>query len=301
MSQFSLLQTGRESFGKERRHLQFIGVDAPAELGSPADGLAGGVGCRSPVVENRRSPEAPPALLSRRNEWSGAAPVDRQKICAEVSDLCASGRIGVGGRRISPPEGTERIHTDGGPFRVTCVELQFRSLPDGMWTEEHRLDTFEELYRQSYAALVDLCRRTLCGHGDPEAVAQEAFARAWTSLDRFSGTKPFWPWVATIARRLCIDHRRRLERQCSNLHIEATISEYPVPAPDELVEVEEEHRCVREALSALRPAEQRVITLRDVDGWSYDEIARVEGVTIEAIRGSLKRARASLRRSLSRL
>jgi RNA polymerase sigma-70 factor (ECF subfamily) len=184
---------------------------------------------------------------------------------------------------------------------VTCVELQFQRLPDCMWSDEQRAATFQELYRLCYAPLVDLCRRMLCGHGDPEAVAQEAFERAWTSLDRFSGSKPFWPWVATIARRLCIDQRRRLERQSSNLHVEATISEHLPPPPDELVEVDEEHRCVREALLALRPADQRVITLRDVDGWSYDEIARVEGVTTEAIRSSLKRARASLRRSFSRL
>lgn len=184
---------------------------------------------------------------------------------------------------------------------MTVVKIHLEPLPDGMWANENRAGTFEELYRRTYAPLVDLCRRMLCGRGDPEAVAQEAFERAWTSLDRFSGAKPFWPWVATIARRLCIDHRRRLERQSSNLHIEATIMEHLPSAPDELVEVDEEHRCVMQALQTLRPAEQRVITLRDVEGCSYDEIARLEGVTTEAIRGSLKRARASLRRSFSRL
>jgi RNA polymerase sigma-70 factor, ECF subfamily len=177
--------------------------------------------------------------------------------------------------------------------------MHFQSLPESMWTDEHRVDTFEELYRRSYPHLVDLCRRTLCGHGDPEAVAQEAFERAWTSLHRFSRTKPFWPWVATIARRLCIDNRRRLERQSSNVHIEATVCQHRPAVPEELVEMDEEHRCVVLALQTLRPADQRIVTLRDVKGWSYDEIARFEGATIESIRSALKRARASLRHSFA--
>ena len=182
---------------------------------------------------------------------------------------------------------------------MTVVEMHFQSLPDRMWTDEHRVDTFEELYRRSYPHVVDLCRRTLCGHGDPEAVAQEAFERAWVSLHRFSKAKPFWPWVATIARRLCIDNRRRLERQSSHVHIEVGVCEQHASRPDELREVEEEQRSVVLALQTLRPAEQRIVTLRDVKGWSYDEIARSEGVTIEAIRSSLKRARASLRQSFA--
>ena len=71
-------------------------------------------------------------------------------------------------------------------------------MPEGMWADGRRVEAFEEMYRRCYPRLVDLCRRALCGRGDPEAVAQEAFARAWASLDRFSGARPFWPWVATL-------------------------------------------------------------------------------------------------------
>lgn len=122
--------------------------------------------------------------------------------------------------------------------------------------------------------------------------------RAWVSLDRFSMTRPFWPWLATIARRLCIDHRRRLERELVHAGCRAMwTATATAPSPEEVVEVGEEYRSACEALRRLKPAERRVITLRDVDGWSYEEIARIEGVTVESIRGSLKRARTSLRRT----
>lgn len=181
------------------------------------------------------------------------------------------------------------------------LKIHIEPLPEGMWADGKRVDAFEAVYRRCYPQLVDLCRRSLCGRGDPEAVAQEAFVRAWSSLDRFSGARPFWPWVATIARRLCIDHRRRLERENLHLHVAAAINERDTAAPDEVLEIDEDYRSVLTALQRLKPSEQRVITLRDVNGWTYDEIARFEGVTVESIRGSLKRARASLRKSFAKV
>lgn len=184
---------------------------------------------------------------------------------------------------------------------TVALRIHVEPLPEGMWDDDKRIDAFEEMYRRCYPPLVDLCRRMLCGRGDAEAVAQEAFIRAWSSLDRFSGARPFWPWVATIARRLCIDNRRRLDRESLNLHMEAATCDVPAVSPDELVEADEEYRSAVRALKGLKPAEQRVITLRDVYGWSYGDIARFEGVSIESIRGSLKRARASLRKSYVKL
>lgn len=71
--------------------------------------------------------------------------------------------------------------------------------------------------------------------------------------------------------------------------------------PDELLDSGEEYRAALLALKRLKPAEQRVITLREVNGWSYDEIAEFEGVTVESVRGSLKRARVRLRESYARV
>lgn len=177
------------------------------------------------------------------------------------------------------------------------LKLHFEPLPERLCGLEDRAVAFEELYRRCHAPLLDLCRRTLCGRGDPEAVAQEAFERAWASMERFNDARPFWPWVATIAKRLCVDHRRRVERETSNRHVEARICEYRPSLPEEVVEEDDEYRSAVLAFLRLKPAEQRIIKLRDVQGWSYDDIARFEGVTIESVRGSLKRARASLRTS----
>src|SRR5439155_5126796 len=71
--------------------------------------------------------------------------------------------------------------------------------------------------------------------------------------------------------------------------------------PDDLLELDEEYRWARAALAALRPEQRRVIHLRDVEGWSYDRIADHEGVTVESVRGSLRRARSQLRLVYARM
>lgn len=182
--------------------------------------------------------------------------------------------------------GALKVHTERWPATTSTNE---------------RADAFATLYRRNFPQLVALCRRNLGAQGDPEAVAQEAFVRAWVSLDRFSEERPFWPWVATIARRLCIDARRRLALELSNLHVEATVTRSTTLGPHDVVEADEELESARRALAQLKPSERRVIALREVNGWSYDQIARFEGVTTEAIRSSLKRARASLRHTYTTL
>src|SRR5205085_1811070 len=68
-----------------------------------------------------------------------------------------------------------------------------------------------------------------------------------------------------------------------------------------LVETDAEYRWARAALAALRPEHRRVLRLREVEGWSYDRIAEHEGVTVESVRGSLRRARVGLRAAYARI
>ena len=166
--------------------------------------------------------------------------------------------------------------------------------PDG----DDREEQFAELYRAHFRPLVAFCRRQLRAEGDAEALAQEAFLRAWASWDRYSTTRPFWPWVSTIARRLCIDHGRQQQRARAR----GIPTEDVAPTePDEAILALDEYAWARAALAALQPNQQRVLQLREVDRWSYDRIASHEGVSVEAVRGSLKRSRQALRAAYLRL
>jgi RNA polymerase sigma-70 factor (ECF subfamily) len=162
-----------------------------------------------------------------------------------------------------------------------------------------REERFAELYAAHFRPLVAFCRRQLGGVGDPEELAQEAFLRAWASWDRYAAARPFWPWVSTIARRLCIDHGRRRRRAL--IRGVGPSGDLPPVEPDEAILAVDEYTWARDAMALLRPKQQRVLHLREVDGWSYDRIASHEGVTVESVRGSLKRSREALRAAYVRL
>ncbi len=97
--------------------------------------------------------------------------------------------------------------------------------------------------------------------------------------------------MLTIARRLCINDglmRGRRERLLA-LHAD------PETTVDE-VEGLIQARAVAETLARLPVRHRRLLMLRDLDGWSYGDIARFEGVTTDSVRSTLKRARAAFRR-----
>src|SRR3954471_15530737 len=119
---------------------------------------------------------------------------------------------------------------------ATALEFFIEQLPDDEpdWDGS---ESFSYLYRRSYLPLVDYCRRQLRGAADAEDVAQEAFSHAWASWDRYSSARPFWPWVATIARRLCIDHHRRSTTAGTYRDAAAAgLAPTPIQSPDEIVE-----------------------------------------------------------------
>src|SRR5437660_7492070 len=121
---------------------------------------------------------------------------------------------------------------------------------------DNRAEVFAELYATHYRPLVALCRR-LSGSRDAEELAQEAFLRAWASWDRYAPARPFWPWVSTIARRLCIDHGRRQRRAAARGASQA--KGVPPIEPDEAILAFDEYAWAREALAGLQPHQQRVL------------------------------------------
>lgn len=180
------------------------------------------------------------------------------------------------------------------------MEIFVESRPGGAG-QPSEVDAFADLYNRTFTPLVAYCRRYCPPGYDPEDIAQEALSKAWSSWDRYSPARPFWPWVATIARRLCVDYWRRDERAVARAGGSVALEPCTQPRPDELSEAADECRMAVNAFRRLRPDHQRIVGLRDIEGWSYEDIARFEGVTVESIRGSLRRARLSLRKSYESL
>jgi RNA polymerase sigma-70 factor (ECF subfamily) len=152
---------------------------------------------------------------------------------------------------------------------------------------------FTTRYVESYPGLVRLCRRYVRNAADAEDLAQEAFLQAWAARTSYIQSRPFWPWVTTIARRLGVDEWRH--QQIAAVHAETILRLYgPMKQPSSSDEHDARFERVENALSSLSIVERRIIR-RYADDWTYREIAAADGVTVESVRARLRRSRRALR------
>lgn len=167
-------------------------------------------------------------------------------------------------------------------------------------SEARRADEFAEVYRRTYTPLVEHCRTRLRAGDDAEDIAQAALVKAWDTWDRFDRGRPFWPWVVTIARRLAIDSFRRSGRQ-DMLSSARPESSTTAIGPEDVVALKADAALALAALRQLKAQDQRIVGLRDIEGWSYEEVAKFEDETVDYVRRHAHRARVALRASYLRV
>jgi len=158
---------------------------------------------------------------------------------------------------------------------------------------------FEEIVRLYQRRVYGVALRIVRVHDVADDVAQEAFVRAWRSLDRFELGRPFGPWVCRIAANLAVNHVRSPRAREEGLP--EGRAEMPAPDPGPLAAVldSEARRVLDEAVAAL-PAEQRaVFILRAVEEMSYADIAGALGISPGTVMSRLFRARERLARALA--
>lgn len=147
-----------------------------------------------------------------------------------------------------------------------------------------------ELYRRYAPALRAYCGRRLIDQADVDDIVHDTFLRAQRAVATLDAQAPLWPWLATIAARLCLDAGRRHERRRR--------LDPPAPTP---VELDEEvagrlrRSIVGDALRRLSPAYRSAVVLHHLAGWSHKDMAQSQGRSVAAIRSELLRARRQLR------
>lgn len=146
--------------------------------------------------------------------------------------------------------------------------------------------------------------RTMCGRPeDAKDVLQETLLAMARGLASFRGASSLSTWLYTIARSHCIKKRRRSRFAPREVSLDAEplavrAVRDPSPGPHEVLAAREAQERLGRALSALDPVHREVIVLRDVEGLTAPEAAAVLGLTTEAVKSRLHRARNALRERL---
>lgn len=165
-------------------------------------------------------------------------------------------------------------------------------------------EAYDELVRRYQAPIVNLVRALTGGDTDAEDLAQEAFVRAWRGLRRFRGDSAFRTWLYGVTVNVVRTHYGRRKRFRRLFWVGGGETEGgPEPAdPDTGIEDALVMRnAIDRALAALPPDLREAVTLRDVQGLEYREIADVLGVPIGTVESRIFRARQKLRPLLAPL
>lgn len=163
-------------------------------------------------------------------------------------------------------------------------------------------DAFEALLLEHQKKVYNLALRMVGSEEDAKDMAQEAFIRAYNSLDGFRGDSKFSVWLYRLTSNICIDFlRSRGRRQTLSLTYgdeEDGPEEYQIPderfSPETQLERRELREAVNRGLATLSPEYREILLLREVSGLSYEEIARALNLEDGTVKSRLFRARKNL-------
>jgi len=159
---------------------------------------------------------------------------------------------------------------------------------------------FEEIVRLHERRVLTLAYRLLGNGEDAQDAAQDVFLRAFKYLRRFDASKPLEPWLVRVTVNVC----RRLGRKRQRI---AAVQDPPVeredPAgnPHTQLRTEEQKTVLYRALAELGEKERAAVVLRDIEGFSTAEVARLLGSAEATVRSQISVARLKMRKAIERM
>ena len=139
-------------------------------------------------------------------------------------------------------------------------------------------------------------------------ISQETFIKAYKSLGTFRGDCKFSTWLYKICNNTANDFIRSKKRKHTvSLTVyddddvqdgQLDIADNETDRPEAKLEKKERQKLVREAIAALSEDHRTVVVLRDIEGYSYDEISEILNLEIGTVKSRLNRARQSIKEFL---
>ena len=170
--------------------------------------------------------------------------------------------------------------------------------------------SFEQLVRSHGGRMLAVARRLLSSEEDARDAVQEAFLNAFRNIDRFEGQALLSTWLHRIIVNVSLmklrSRKRKPEESLDHLlpafkddgHFAERFESGTEPADQRLAR-EEEQAAVRAAIDELPDHYRTILLLRDIEGISTQEVAEQLGVSPNAVKLRLHRARQALRTLLA--
>ena len=172
--------------------------------------------------------------------------------------------------------------------------------------DKHAFDLLVLKYQHR---IIKLIMRYVRNPAEAMDVSQEAFLKAYRAISKFRGDSAFYTWMYRIAINTAKNHlvaagRRPLEH-ASDITEPEEFDWHPgmqnIDSPEEEAMGEDLRRVVEETIESLPEELRGAITLRELDGLSYEEIAQVMECPVGTVRSRIFRAREAMDKTIRRI
>lgn len=171
-------------------------------------------------------------------------------------------------------------------------------------SRQGNLEAFEQLILLHEKRVYTIAYKYMGNQEDAKDMAQEALIKAYQSIKLFRGDAAFGTWLGKITANRCLDElRKRKNIQQTSLEDALELEEgsikkeieSPMITPEEHAVQQEIAHYMQKLIHELKEEYRIVIILRELEGYSYEEIAQLLSCSLGTVKSRISRARAYLK------
>lgn len=163
------------------------------------------------------------------------------------------------------------------------------------------LEAFENRVLPVKNKLFRFALRFLGNEEEAKDIVQEVFIRVWNGKEQMDEVQNWEAWCMRITRNLSLDRIRLISRKQTRPIEETFDLHHEALSPYESTEISESMQKITRMIAALPEKQRQVIHLRDVEGYSYQEICEILELDMNQVKVNLFRARTAVREKLTKI
>lgn len=167
--------------------------------------------------------------------------------------------------------------------------------PHRLALETMNLEVFENRVLPVKNKLFRFAFRLLGSSEEAKDVVQEVLIKVWNGREQMADVQNMEAWCMRITKNLSLDRLRSRQRRATDPIEEGAEIRHETLTPHERTEIHENMQRINEMIAALPEKQRQVIHLRDVEGYSYNEICEILELDMNQVKVNLFRARNAVR------
>lgn len=165
-------------------------------------------------------------------------------------------------------------------------------------------DAFEKLVYKYEKLIYNLAYSMLRNEQDAYDISQEVFIKVYQSITTFNFTAKFSTWIHRITVNTTIDEiRKRKNKETEYIDKMVDVGDGAIakqfedksPTPEDQILLKERNQDLIDSIKKLKEEHRIALTLRDIKGYSYEEIAEILDCSLGTVKSRISRARSNLK------